>query len=105
MASTEDYDGHGRCWPCFCRRTGESPRLPKPVDPKPSRFSRLHTRIWDRLAQEGEVFLLGLHHIAGHCPVCRVGTLEVRFIKADPPRIRFDDCTDGCPPELITREL
>jgi len=80
----------------------KSPRLPRP---KPSAFSKLHTRVWDRLALEGEVFLLGLRHIAGRCPVCKVGTLEIRFINTDPPRIRQNGCDDGCTQELVAQAL
>jgi hypothetical protein len=51
------------------------------------------------------VFLLSTGYIAGWCPVCGAGTVTVRFIDADPPRIRQNGCSDGCPPELVAQAL
>jgi hypothetical protein len=93
-----------RCLPFS--RVPPSPRpKPRPPRPKLSPFAKLHARVWDRLALEGEVFLLGLNHIAGWCPVCGAGALEIRFIDTDPPRVRQDGCDDGCSPELVAQVL
>jgi len=72
---------------------------------KPTPYERLHTRVWDRLKLEGEVFVIRVGQIVGRCPVCGRGVVCVRFIPTDPPRIRQDGCTDGCTGELVEQAL
>jgi len=72
---------------------------------KPTAYERLHTRVWGRLALEGEVFVTRVGQIVGRCPVCGHGVVCVMFIPTDPPRIRTEGCTDGCSPELVAQVL
>jgi hypothetical protein len=40
----------------------------------------------------------------GYCPVCRRGTVAVELLD-DPPRVRLEACSAGCPPERIKEAL
>lgn len=42
--------------------------------------------------------------LAGYCPVCKRGTVAV-WLLDDPPRIRQDGCSAGCPPERVNEAL
>lgn len=70
------------------------------------RFLRLVDRTWDRLIEQGlTVHYISRCHIASYCPVCVTGTISIRFIESDPPRIRMDGCTAGCTAEDIAERL
>ena len=93
------YGPEGLCWPC----TGLKPVAP--ARPKPDAYQRLVYRVWDRLEQEGNVFLLERGLIAGWCPVCHAGTISVRFIHVDPPTVRIRSCDLGCSADMIRAAL
>jgi hypothetical protein len=61
--------------------------------------------VWAALETTGTVFALGRDVLAAHCPVCRVGTLSVRLIDADPPAVRLNGCSAGCSAEQLLAVL
>lgn len=107
------------CEACYCRTAGSrfsaTPgrvvKLP-PLPPyKPTAFARLHSRVYaalDRAAHEvgcGKFCVFGVGDpdlpLMGYCPVCSTGTVAIRLLDTDPPRMRTDGCSDGCSAELI----
>lgn len=83
-------------------------RPPRPsATPKSSAYAELVERVISRLQREGTVFPLvdGTSTMFGYCPACSVGTLTAQVIKADPPRLRLRDCSNGCAPELIAEAM
>ena len=114
MISTEDYDGQGSCWPCYCAARERSTRLPQREVSfsgleHPGRrqaYTRLFHRVWDRLEALGPTYVIAVGHIASYCPVCHVGTIGVRFVDSDPPWLRLPEaCSDGCGAHLIAEAL
>lgn len=98
------------CERCYCRLAPKptalkAPSYRSPARLKPSPYARLFGRMWDRLRLEGTVFYVEPGRIAGWCPVCGQGTIVVRFIDIDPPRVRLDPCSDGCSEDWIAGAL
>jgi hypothetical protein len=74
----------------------------------PTDFHRLVDRAWDRLKDQGlTVHYISRCHIASYCPICVYGTVSIRFIESEPPRIRIEGggCTAGCEARDIARRL
>jgi hypothetical protein len=80
---------------------------------KPTPYARLVERVYGALARAGEavtghptVFGLGDPSLPlmGWCPVCERGTVAVTLLD-DPPRLRLDGCSAGCPPKRIVEAL
>lgn len=67
---------------------------------------RLHRRVWAALEAAGlevtgekfSVFGGGDPDLPlmGYCPTCRMGTVAVWLINADPPELDVEGCTAGC---------
>jgi hypothetical protein len=99
------------CERCHSRGTPPSnaPRRRAPRAPvyKPTPYELLVRRVWDALAEAGTVFYVGPRYIAGWCPACRMGTVNVHFIGGDEdPKLRLlDGCTAGCSTDDLARVL
>jgi hypothetical protein len=88
------------------------PAPPKPVKPTP--YGRLVERVYGALQRAGvavtgsewSVFGLGDPTLPymGWCPVCERGTVAIELLD-DPPRLRLDGCSAGCPPKRIVEAL
>ena len=90
-------------------------RLDPPPPHKPTRFAKLHARVWAALKSAGlevtgwEFSVFGGGDpdapLSGYCPVCRRGIVAV-WLLDDPPRIRLDEgCSAGCAPDEIVRAM
>jgi hypothetical protein len=83
--------------------------------PKPSGRQRLHDRVYAALerasvAVTGDKRAIGGvggggGRLTGYCPVCLRSPLTVEVIGGDPPRVRQDGCSGGCPPHEVARSL
>jgi hypothetical protein len=83
--------------------------------PAPTPYARLFRRVYAALEAAGiavrddEFFVFGLGDplmpLIGYCPACLAGIVAIRLLNTDPPRIRTEGCTAGCPPDLIYDEL
>ena len=107
------------CEGCYCRTPGarfvatpgRAVKLPPPPPTRPSPFARLHSRVYgalDRAAREagcGKFCVFGVGDpdlpLTGYCPVCGTGTVAIRLLDTDPPRMRTEGCSDGCSADLI----
>lgn len=96
--------------------TTSPPRLPPPApSPKPSPYARLVERVWAALKRAGIeakdspwlVFGGGDPSLPlmGYCPACERGVVAIWIVDADPPRLRFEGCTDGCDFETVKAAL
>ena len=79
--------------------TARSYRPPSaPATPKSSARVQLAERALSALERRGVAFPLvdGTGTLLGRCPACALGTVTLRVIDGDPPRVRSRGCSDGC---------
>lgn len=87
-------------------------RPPRAKRREPSAYERLFERVYRALQAAGVarhgsewgVFGLGDPQLPlmGYCPVCGAGTVAIRLLNTDPPRLRTAGCSSGCSPDLIS---
>lgn len=104
-----DQLGAECCETCYSRGTSptDAPDPPVVRAPRyePGAYERLVRRVWAGLEAAGTVFYVTSDYIAGRCPVCSMGTVNVHFIPTDPPEIEIDGCTAGCSVEQLAKAL
>jgi hypothetical protein len=101
------------CAPCYVQRTPYSAQAaawkPAPAERTrrtQTRYQKLHGRVWQALEARGEVFPRcdGSGVLVGWCPACGAGVVSVQLLD-NPPRVRLDACSAGCPPKRIAEAL
>jgi hypothetical protein len=88
---------------------------PSPRRERPTEYAKLVDRVWKAfegaaVERTGHGDVVGAGDpslpLMGWCPVCKRGTVAVWLIwNAEPPRVRLDECSAGCPAEVIARAL
>ena len=101
------YGPRRLCWDCYVKAHPGAGKTPRRRDQR-TPFQRLVDHVWRALAAQGAtVHYLSRDHVGARCPICELGTISVRFVNADPPRVRIegDGCTAGCDARDVARRI